>query len=183
VLQVATSGCNPNSEVAAPSTTDQCAQSNWFALRTMVEAKPDVVIVAQNTGQTAAGFSQIAAKLKSIGVKKIIFAGPTPHWKDDLPHLILTRLWLNPSARTEKGIDKTAAEVNARLLAEFKQSDSVALLDIMGVFCDKQGCLTYLGKDRKTGITSYDYGHLTPIASDYLAKHLLVKAVTGESKP
>ena len=31
--------------------------------------------------------------------------------------------------------------------------------------------------DRKLEITTYDYGHLTPIASDYLAKNLLRDAV------
>lgn len=49
----------------------------------------------------------------------------------------------------------------------------------MAAFCNSEGCLTYIGSDRAEGITSFDVGHLTPIASDYLAKNLLVKLVTG----
>ena len=34
-----------------------------------------------------------------------------------------------------------------------------------------------IGDDKKTGITSFDHGHLTPIASDYLAKNVLLKNI------
>ncbi len=49
----------------------------------------------------------------------------------------------------------------------------------MGLFCSVDGCLTYLGDDRTTGLTSQDGGHLRPIASDHLARELLARMVTG----
>ena len=44
-------------------------------------------------------------------------------------------------------------------------------------FCNEQGGLTYIGDDKKIGLTSYDYGHLSPIASEYLANELLIPIV------
>jgi len=43
---------------------------------------------------------------------------------------------------------------------------------------------TYIGDDKKTGITSWDYGHLTLVASDFLAKNLLAPLIVdNNAKP
>ena len=44
VLQIASSACHPNPRLETPSTTSQCDQSNYFAMKTIREVKPDVVI-------------------------------------------------------------------------------------------------------------------------------------------
>lgn len=56
-------------------------------------------------------------------------------------------------------------------------------MSIFSLFCNKDACLTYLGGDCKTDITSYDRRHLAPMASDFLAKNLLAKAVTSGITP
>jgi hypothetical protein len=114
-----------------------------------------------------------------MGIKKIILVGPTPHWEVDLPKIILRKLWRDTPRRTYVGIQREELLQNARLQRDFRQTDSIVFANVIDLFCDKSGCLTYLGGDRKTGITSYDYGHLTPIASDYLARHRLVGLVIG----
>lgn len=177
ILQIASSMCNADINAKEPSTTNYCAQSNWFALNSINETKPDVVIVAQNSGQNIESFNQISAKLKALGVKKIIFAGPTPHWAYELPKIILKELWFNTPQRTHKSLDPGTLTVNSALQLNFKQSDSVIYANLIDTFCNQDGCLTYIGGDKKKGITSFDFGHLTPIASDYLAKNLLVKLV------
>jgi hypothetical protein len=179
ILQVTTSGCVPNINIKEPSTTDNCIQSNWFAIKTINEIKPDVVIVAQVLGHNIDSFNQVIEKLKSLGVKKIIFTGPTPHWTSDLPKIILTKLWINTPRRTYKGIDQKVLADNSMLQEKFKQTDTAIFVNLIDFFCNQDGCLTYIGDDKKTGITSFDYGHLTPIASDYLAKNLLVNLIIG----
>jgi peptidoglycan/LPS O-acetylase OafA/YrhL len=181
LLQVASPGCVPDPHVKEASTTELCTQSNWFALKTIKEAKPDVVIVAQNLGQNIETFKQISEKLKSFGVKKIILIGPTPHWGSLLPKIILTKLWNNTPRRTLKHIDKQVLSDNAKLQQQFKPSDSEIFANVIDVFCNQEGCMTYLGDDKKTGITSWDYGHLSTIASDYLAKNLLVDLIVGNN--
>jgi hypothetical protein len=179
ILQVASTNCAPDVNVKEPSSTDQCAQSNWFALETIKETKPNVVIVAQNSGHNIKSFNEIAEKLKSAGINKIIFAGPTPHWTSDLPKIILKQLWKNTPRRTFKGINLNVFINNSVLQKNFKQSDTVIYANLIDFFCNNDGCLTYIGDDKKTGITAWDYGHLSPVASDYLAKNLLVNLIVG----
>jgi hypothetical protein len=52
----------------------------------------------------------------------------------------------------------------------------------MGVFCNRAGCLTYVGDDRRAGLTSGDGSHLRPAASDYLARQVLARLVVGSVK-
>ncbi len=177
LLQVASSGCAPDINVNGPSTTEVCIQSNWFALKTINDTKPDAVIVAQNLGQNIDSFDEITRKLNSLGVDKIIFVGPTPHWTSNLPNIILRRLWSNTPKRTYVGIDEQVLKENTMLQERFTQSDGRIFVNLIDFFCNESGCLTYIGDDKKTGITSWDYGHLTPIASDYLAKNLLVNLI------
>ncbi len=50
-------------------------------------------------------------------------------------------------------------------------------VDIISAFCNDNGCLTRIGGDPTNGITTWDYGHLTPVASEYLAKKSLVSVI------
>jgi hypothetical protein len=63
-------------------------------------------------------------------------------------------------------------DTNEELRVEFSSYPGVSFVDIIDLFCDQNGCLVYLGDDVKVGITTYDYGHLTPIASEYVAEKI-----------
>jgi peptidoglycan/LPS O-acetylase OafA/YrhL len=179
ILQVASSGCPPSVAAEGPSGTNYCQQSNWFALQAIAEAKPDVVLIAQNTGHDIASFKLISEKLKSLGVGRVIVIGPTPHWTANLSDIILRKLWADTPERTWVGVDGRVLKDNAKLQAYFAQTDPDGFVNLIDFFCNGEGCLTYLGSDRKVGITAWDAGHLTPAASDYLAEGLLVRAIKG----
>ncbi len=179
ILQVASSGCAPRMDASLSSTTDFCDQSNWFAMKTISETTPDVVIVAQNVGHTAEKFEELAKHLTNLGVKNIIFMGPSPHWTTYLPRIIVRKLWDSTPRRTIIGIDAKVMQNNLKLQTYFKNTESRKFANIIDLFCDPSGCLTYLGEDKQTGITTWDYGHLTPTASNYLAKNLLVPMVVN----
>jgi peptidoglycan/LPS O-acetylase OafA/YrhL len=179
VLQVASSGCNPSLTASGPSRTDQCTQSSWFALQTIAAAHPDVVLVAQNEGHTLDNFQRIAVRLKELGVPRVIFAGPDPHWTEELPKLMMTDLWLTKPRRTFHGVDRKVLALDAGLRAGFAAGPGAEYVSVMDFFCNQDGCLTYLGDDRKTGIVSYDYGHLTPMASDLLGQRLLAPLIAA----
>jgi hypothetical protein len=70
--------------------------------------------------------------------------------------------------------------INAQLMREFKKTKTSEYVDVIGLFCNAQGCLTHTGDDLRTSITSWDYGHLTPSASRYLSKKLLVERIVRE---
>lgn len=179
LLQVASSDCPAQVDARTDSDSDHCLRSNWFAMKAIRNAKPNVVIVAQNTGHDAEQMRATAQGLKAVGVERIVFVGPTPHWTSNLPNIVIRRLWKDTPERTLVGIDERVLSSNTELQQAFTPSDGVVLIDLIAFFCDRTGCLTRIGVDKMTGITSWDYGHLTPIASDHLADRLLAGVVAG----
>jgi peptidoglycan/LPS O-acetylase OafA/YrhL len=172
ILQVATSGCVARLN-AAPNKQNYCEYANWFAFAKIAEDKPDVVIVGQDAGHDAARMNEIARGLLAVGVKKIIFTGPNPHWTTDLPKIVAYRLWGNIPRRTVTGIDRRIMAIDGALKDGLQQSASVQLVSVIDYFCNGEGCLLYYGDDVREGITSWDYGHLTPVASDHFARDVL----------
>jgi peptidoglycan/LPS O-acetylase OafA/YrhL len=156
ILQVTSSACTPDSSRKGDSTTDYCQRSNWFAMKTIESQRPDVVIVAQNTGHDAVKMSLIGSKIESLGIKNIIFTGPTAHWNTDLPKIILRKLWNNTPQKTFVGVDDEIFQTNRVLKQKFKSSPSRHFVSIIDYFCDEKGCSTRIGNDRKLGITSWD---------------------------
>jgi hypothetical protein len=67
--------------------------------------------------------------------------------------------------------------LKAAFRATFKADGAVRYVSIVDHFCAVDGCLVYLGDDRMLGLTSWDYGHLTPLASVDLAKAVLAGVV------
>jgi peptidoglycan/LPS O-acetylase OafA/YrhL len=183
ILQVARPGCFPDATVTGPSTADACAQSNWTALQTIAVARPEIVIVAQDRGQLIRRFNAMGATLSGLGVTRTLFLGPTPRWRTGLPTIVARRLWPDTPRRTRIGLDPSLNRLNDTLDEYFTTSETMAFVDVMGVFCTEAGCLTYVGDDRRAGLTSGDGNHLRPAASDHLARQLLARLVAGSVKP
>ena len=177
VLQIASSGCRPNPNINSPSTESQCKQSNYFAMKTIKDVMPDVVVIAQANGHSSKVMIDITTKLRHYGVKKVIFLGPTPQWKSDLPNIISRQLWILKPARTYVGIKQDILTLNDVLMRDFSSVVDAEYVNLIGFFCNVNGCLTHTDDDIKKSITTWDYGHLTPSASKYLAKNLLVKRI------
>jgi peptidoglycan/LPS O-acetylase OafA/YrhL len=180
VLQIASSGCLPDPNVEVPSTESQCKQSNYFALKTIRDVAPDVVVIAQANGHTAQIATDISNKLKALGVKKVLFLGPTPQWNTELPKILARQLWITKPKKTHVGINQDILATNGALLRGFQNDADVQFVNVIGLFCDNAGCLTHTGDDIKESITTWDYGHLTPGASRYLAENLLVKRIVEQ---
>jgi peptidoglycan/LPS O-acetylase OafA/YrhL len=178
ILIVASSGCGSRFS-NEDSKTDYCERSNWFALKKIKETRPNIVIIAQASGHQFDELMNIGTLLKKEGVEKVIFTGLTPHWTSDLPKIIIRRLWNGTPERTLVGIDHNRVAEDRNLKAKFSNQSVFVFVDLIDFFCNEDGCLTRIGNDKKEGITSWDYGHLTPIASDYLVKNLLAQIVVG----
>jgi hypothetical protein len=180
ILQIASSGCSPNPNVYSPSTDSQCRQSNYFAMKTIREVIPDVVVMAQASGHSIQVMNDIATKLKDVGVKKILFLGPAPQWRSELPKIIARQLWQTKPKRTFVGVNQEVLDLNSGLLRDFPAGGDLMFVDVIGLFCDADGCLTRTGDDIKESIVTWDYGHLTLSGSRYLAKNLLVRQITED---
>ena len=176
-LIVASSGCRPRLDGDPAFTTDYCKKSNGCALAKILEIKPDAVIVAQAQAHKSAELKAIGARLRSAGVERVIFPGPAPRWDVDLYKIILKKLWIDTPERTWSGIDHRVRLVNERLKKEFSAEKNFVYVDLYRVFCNESGCLTRIGSDRQRDIASWDVSHLTPVASDDLAKNYLTDLV------
>lgn len=178
VLQVASSGCWVNTE-AKQSKVDYCEKSNWFAYDVIKKIKPNVVIIGQNLGHEFARMEKISEDLKSVGVQRVIFTGPTPHWSPSLP-AVLARMLPNAPKRTFLGVDKGVLDLDQKLKKDANQSKIVEYVSLIDFFCNNYGCLTHYSKDVAASVTSWDYGHLTPVASEQVAKDLFAPILTNK---
>ncbi|MCS6900958.1 MAG: acyltransferase family protein [Myxococcales bacterium] len=177
VLQIAATSCGPDPSVAQPSTSNYCAHSNWFAMKTIREVKPEVVLLMQVHGDHLRHSRKFTAELRSAGVKRIIFAGLTPRWSRDLHDIVARKLWYNTPQRTFTGLDPRQFVRNRQLLDSLEQAPDIRSFDVFNLLCNQDGCLVFLGEDRKEGLTTWDAGHLTPLASDYIARNGLAALV------
>jgi peptidoglycan/LPS O-acetylase OafA/YrhL len=177
ILQVASSGCAARIDNLQRHESEYCAHSNKFALELISQAKPDVVVVAQSNGHNIESMNRVSVALKKLGIRGVIFVGPSPHWQDDLPKILIRRLWPQMPERTWVGVNREVQELNAKLKNNFIATEGRSYVDTIGLFCNPDGCLTRLGEDKQRDATSWDYGHLTALASEYLASKLLVPEI------
>jgi len=179
ILQIASSGCTA-SLVYVRNPQNYCEYSNYFALQTIQQARPDVVLVGQEHGHSVEAMETIAAKLKAAGVGKVLFTGPSPHWKrGGLPALTACKLWGHIPRYSTLGLDEDFNAADARLKEDFPPSTSARYVSLMDYFCGKDGCLVYFGNDVKAGITSFDYSHLTSVSSLHFAKDVLAREIVS----
>jgi len=179
ILQVASSGCDPSIH---PDTSlrPYCAHSNTVALSSIQTVHPELVIVGQNSGHNAKHMLEIGAYLLKNGAQNVLFTGPTPHWTADLPKIMVFRLWNQPGHYSRTGVNKSVMRINAELKKQFVESPHIHFVSIIDYFCNSSGCLTYFGDNKETGLTTWDYGHLTPIASNAFARDILVPGILGK---
>lgn len=181
LLQVASSGCSPRWETQ-DSASLYCQRSNWFAGETVRQTRPDVVLLAQSANHQADVLVALAEKLRKLGVKKVLLVGPAPHWRQALPKLVIRKWWSHTPERTWEQLDGASMRDNDALrVAVARQRDAgIVFVDLLNILCNSEGCLTRIGADRKTGATSWDAGHLTPVASEYVALNGLAQAISGQ---
>lgn len=174
ILQVASSGCPP-AVVGSKNENDYCAYSNWFALEKIKALQPTAVIIAQHLGHDIKTMRQIAGLLKEKGVGKVIFTGPTPQWRVGLPNLVATKFLPDVPQRTLLGLKYDVIDADRNLKSRASQQSDFRYISVIDHFCNDKGCLVYYGGDVAAGITIWDQGHLTPIASEQFARDVLVK--------
>ena len=174
LLQIATSGCVAAID-AAENSKNLCASANLFAYKKIKEVKPQVVIIGQQSSHNVTNMTKIADALISVGVGKVIFTGPVPHWRANLPNLIVANFLPDIPVKAFYGLKSEVLKLDREIKLTFPKTPNVFYVSLIDYFCNENGCAVYYGNDPKSGITTWDYGHLTPIASYYLARDWLSK--------
>jgi hypothetical protein len=139
-------------------------------------------MVARATDHSVEWMNKVGEKLKALGAKRVVFVSPVPIWLTPVPKVIARYLWDSPSRRTFYGVDLARISRVKTLEAEIKNLRYGEYVDVFGLLCNTDGCLTHLGTDRKATATSFDPEHLTVAAADYIAKSRLVDAIVGKTE-
>lgn len=171
ILQVASSGCAPKIG-ARENRDDYCEYSNWYALEKIKELKPELVVIAQNAGHRVAEIKSITEALVRLGVQHVVLVGPSPHWTPSLPSTA-ARLLPHVPARTWSHVDKAVLMQNTNLSKQLSTVPRLTYVSLTDYFCNEIGCTVFLGSDAAAGLTSWDYGHLTPLASRAFGEEVL----------
>jgi peptidoglycan/LPS O-acetylase OafA/YrhL len=173
VLQVASSGC-PAELPETDSSLDFCIHSNWVALNAIKLDPPEFVLIAQKDRHNPKQLTEVARKILSLGVKHVFVMGPVPHWSTTLPIIMVRQNWDSSSDRETRFLHSSTFVEDNVLREYFAGNPSITYLSPLGVLCNADGCLTRLGPDKKRDITTWDTGHMTPVASDFVVRELLI---------
>jgi hypothetical protein len=110
-------------------------------------------------------------------VSRILIIGPPPQWNDDLPRMLVIASRRDDlhrvPGRTSFGLDPLAHDVDEALERLFSARKDVTYFSAWKAFCTSEGCLTRVSDD-PDGLTTWDYGHLTTRAAEYLVQRLPV---------
>ncbi|STX50232.1 O-antigen acetylase [Legionella busanensis] len=180
ILQVASSACLPRL-VSKVNSNNYCDYSNQFALEVIKRERPHTVIIAQIQGhEVNDDIPLFSAKLKELGVSQVLILGPVPQWKPYLYKVIAKKFWFNTPKRISANLDKNALRTDKIMKQRYANNQDIQYISLIDFFCTAKGCLTYLGKDKKAGLVTFDYGHLNPSASIFLAKKLLAPIIISQ---
>jgi peptidoglycan/LPS O-acetylase OafA/YrhL len=149
ILIISSSGCPANIDAPDKNANDYCQRSNQLAIKTISEIKPTVVLVAQNDHHIPETLNKLSDFLLHKNVNKVIFTGPTPHWNNELPKIILRKLWSNTPERTFEDINKKIINENEIIKSQLHVSNTIIFIDLIDFFCNESGCLTRIGDDKK----------------------------------
>lgn len=182
LLQVASSGCEANLPGRATGGRAYCDRSNEFALEVMRKEKPDVLVIAQLEGHDSVNnLKELAHVATESGVKKVIVVGPVPRFDQNLYQLVVRKYWSQTPRRISSNLLSVTLETDRLLTQRYADgAGGFEYLSAISVFCDQDGCLTYLGDDRKTGLVTFDYGHLTSMASVFFSEKALGPLILKE---
>jgi hypothetical protein len=93
---------------------------------------------------------------------------------------VAARFFPDMPRRTFFGVDKGVMESDKSLQSGTANAVDFMYVSLIDYFCTKEGCLVHHGEGNPESLTSWDYGHLTPVASYHLAKDVLVPLITGK---
>jgi peptidoglycan/LPS O-acetylase OafA/YrhL len=174
-LLIAAPGCNPAIVLASGRRQDECTENNAFATSQIQKFRPEIVLLAQRDAWDPVKVDVLFNGLVKMGVKKVLYLGKSPEWTAKLPKIVMRRGWLRVDRFSKTDLNLENLELDAIAKKQFQPNSQKQYIDLIGLFCRDEGCMVFTGSDIRTGLTSFDTNHLSPIASEFAAKELLVK--------
>jgi len=176
--QVTSAGCSPNLNDTSTQKGEfkkACDTSNRYALEKIEALKPSVVVLAQRANHESGNFEELAERLTAYGVKKVVLIGPVPQWLPSLPNAIIKRHWEKGSYIDDRSIDKSILKTNLLLREKFSANKNLLYISLIDNLCVGTNCMAIV-TDKYVPLV-WDYGHLTPQGSEYVASKIIYPAL------
>jgi len=171
--------------------SEKCNRDNAAALEAIETKRPQTVILfaawvnySEDWGPTSAYgmvLKNALAALKPLKVPNLIVVGPSPFWgTPGLPALAYER-WERTGQiplRMDGGLGHSTAKVEGQIKA-ITESSGAAFFSLTDLLCDVGGCLVHV-PGKPGDLFSWDYGHLTTVGAEYIARHILHRAERRE---
>lgn len=173
LARIMTSGCKPklhDDDTRNGASFPACKASNEAALQFIREKNPVRVFATQAYEYDKTDWLEIA-KFVEANQGKLVLLGPVPHWLPSLP-LIVANSVKAPRKRISEGLDPEVFSVDSSLKKKYSGT-AVRYISILDAVCTHEGCLSTVPSDNAINLFAIDYGHLTPAASDFVAKTAL----------
>ena len=156
--------------------------SNQLALRTIEATRPGVVILTQRDSFEDTDWEAIASRALELGAARVVLVGPAPRWSPALPELIENSHWGEDFSRLASGFDQSTAAESRRLQERFASSKLLTYIPLYDGVCDATGCLAIVPGGAPWALMSFDDGHLTSEASDYVAREILAPILRADRR-
>ena len=168
-------GCKPAIILNLKEVKTDCERINFFASEQINQSHPEIVLLSQRDSWDPSKVDLLYENLIKMGVKKVLYLGKSPEWNAKLPKIIYRTSWRTPPKYSKVGLNFKALKLDLIAKDQFQANPRKQYIDLIDLLCNTEGCLVYIGADIGTGITSFDTNHLSPVASEYVAKELLMK--------
>ena len=180
LLQVGSSGCAPSAEDHEHDALGTCNRANRFAIEKIAEVSPDTVILAQSVDHQSTDFEGLAAKLRGFGVRQVILIGPVPQWQPSLYKLILKNYWGAVPLRLNHHLRQSVFAADRIMKERYGHSPELTYISLVDSLCNADGCLTHVDGNPKEGLITYDYGHFTLPASEYVVNNFIAPVLAPQ---
>ena len=174
LAQVATSGCSASLvHIDKPSPGNACNMSNDFARAEIARLRPSLLILAQKQRHELTDWDSIASFAHSHGVQRVILVGPVPQWQPSLPNIIAEFYWDTHPAMASIGLNLSVMATDAKLSNRYQNDPNLTYISLISRLCTLEGCLARIPGEWPRDLITFDYGHLTPDASVYVARDVM----------
>jgi hypothetical protein len=177
LLMIFSSGCQVSPVAEWVIHTHACNMANYFALERIKLDPPDVLLLSSNNSYDIDYIRKFTERVKGYGVKHVIVLGMRPHWKFALPRIVLEHFWSATPRYIQGYLDIPAMSLTWKFQSQLRPDEAFEFVDEMKAFCNEQGCLAYLGDDRRAGLLTPDTVHIRPQTSVWHAREHLAPLI------
>jgi peptidoglycan/LPS O-acetylase OafA/YrhL len=178
LAQFTANNCGPWLAVDVPGNPN-CRRINDEVLGIVGRAYPDVVVLhgrGSTRPEDIAGLKKTVLALRGLSIPHIVVLGPVPVWKRGLPNEVLRYFVMHHALIPVRFSQRVYQTWNDAQMRSTLMGDGAEYISAWDAMCDKDGCLTRLGK-KPEDIVASDQHHLTESGSTFIIQSIKDKIV------